>query len=180
VTQPIPHRGLEELIDAVPHLERGVLVLMGWGVMEERLSQLVAARGLEDRVRMTGPVAQDELLHYTVDADVGVIPYQAVGLNNYYTTPNKLFEYMAAGVPVAGSRFPELIRFVEGLGIGRTFDPRDPQDIAAAINGVLGDEAAHTAMRERARAAATRLTWEEQVAPLLSIYGSNGAHRRLV
>lgn len=173
-----PHRGLEELIDAVPHMERGVLVLMGWGVMEERLSQLVAARGLDSRVRLTGPVPQDELLQYTVDADVGVIPYQSVGLNNYYTTPNKLFEYIAAGVPVAGSRFPELIRFVEGLGVGRTFDPRDPHDIAAAINDVLGDEEAHAAMRERARAAATRLTWEEQVPPLLSIYDGDDADRR--
>ena len=54
-----------------------------------------------------------ELLAFTAGADVGAIPYRAVGLNNYLTSPNKLFEYAVAGVPVVGSRFPELVKVIQ-------------------------------------------------------------------
>ena len=60
------------------------------------------------------PVPQEKLLIHTRCATLGVIPFQFVGLNNYYATPNKLFEYIAAGLPVVASNFPELKRIVEG------------------------------------------------------------------
>ena len=101
---------------------------------------------------------------------MGVIPYKPIGLNNYYTTPNKLFEYMLAGIPIAASRVPELRRFVEGHALGLTFDPDDPRDIASTLNFLLADRSALTEMREHSREAARRFVWENEVPKLVQTY----------
>ena len=118
----VPNRGLPALLRAAALLDRGILVLMGWGRLEPYFGALVEHEHLWERVRFTGPVEQSELLTYAADAAVGVIPYEPVGLNNTYTTPNKLFDYLNVGVPIAASRLPELVRFVEVLGTGVIFD----------------------------------------------------------
>lgn len=172
-----PNRGLETLIEAMVHVERGVLVMMGWGRLEVGLRHLIRERGLAERVVITGPVPQHALLGYTRGADIGVIPYRAVGLNNYYTTPNKLFEYMGAGIPIACSRFPELVRFVEGLGIGATFDPEDPYDMAATLNRLLADPARLREMRAKVLATGKRFTWEAESVKLLAAYATTSTAR---
>jgi glycosyltransferase involved in cell wall biosynthesis len=167
------HRGLPQLIEAAAYLERGVVVLMGWGTLEVELRTLIARLDLTKKVRIIGPASQPELLRVTAGADVGVIPYLPVGLNNYYTTPNKLFEYIAAGVPVVGSRLPELRRFVEGYGLGLTYHPDEPQDLARALRYVLDQPAILAEMRANAAVAHGRLNWDEQKATLLSLYGGD-------
>ena len=166
-----PHRGLEELVRAVPLLEHGVLVLMGWGRLEPTLRDLVDTLQLGHRVRFLPAVAPDELLLVTRTADVGVIPYKPVGLNNRFTTPNKLFEYILAGIPIVGSRLPELVRFIEGNGLGITFEPGDERDLGMALNFVLSDPALLDLMGAGARAARDRFTWEHEAPTLLKQYG---------
>jgi glycosyltransferase involved in cell wall biosynthesis len=166
-----PNRGLETLIEAMAHLDRGVLVLMGWGRLEATLRDLVRDRGLSERVVIIEPVPQDVLLGYTSGADIGVIPYRAVGLNNYYTTPNKLFEYMGAGIAIAGSRFPEVVRFVEGLQIGATFDPEDARDVACTLERLMASPELLGRMRANALTSSKHFTWEEESVKLLAVYG---------
>jgi glycosyltransferase involved in cell wall biosynthesis len=167
-----PHRGLEQLVDAARELRHATLVLMGWGLLEEELRERVAVSGIEERVRFVPPVAREGLLAYTAGADVGVIPYRPVGLNNTYTTPNKLFEYIRAGVAIAASRLPELVRFVERPGLGAMFDPDDPADIARVLNDMTENPQRLTAIRERTLAARNRFVWESESQILLDLYGS--------
>jgi glycosyltransferase involved in cell wall biosynthesis len=145
---------------------------MGWGRLEPELRRQVAAEGLGERVIFTTPVPQAELLDHTRGADIGVIPYLPVGLNNRYSAPNKLFEYMAAGIPIVASRLPELTRFVDGLRIGRTVEPGDPRALAAAVNGLLGDAEARARIAERAREASLEYCWQTQAQTLLDVYGA--------
>lgn len=165
-----PHRGLPTLVRSAHELARGMIVLMGWGRLEDELRALIAREGLEDRVRIAGPVPQEQVVAYAACATVGVIPYEPVGLNNTYTTPNKLFDYMAAGLPVAASRLPELTRFVEGGGMGLTFPPGDPAALASALNQMLAHPERYSEMRERARESARRYTWERESVKLLALY----------
>jgi glycosyltransferase involved in cell wall biosynthesis len=166
----MPHRGLENLVRAVPRLRSAHVVFMGWGPLAGPLTELARAEGVADRVHVIPGVPLADLLVFTAGADVGVIPYRNIGLNNYYTSPNKLFEYVASGVPVAASRFPELVRVVEGLGLGRTFDPERPEDIAAALDALLEDPAALAEARGRVAAAAPDFTWEAESRKLLDLY----------
>jgi glycosyltransferase involved in cell wall biosynthesis len=165
-----PHRGLPALVRSAHELKRGTIVLMGWGRLEDELRELIAREGLESRVRIVGPVPPGEVVAHAARATIGVIPYEPVGLNNTYTTPNKLFDYMAAGLPVAASRLPELTRFVEGGEIGLTFSPGDPTALAKAINEMLADPERYRRMRERAKDAARHYTWEQEAPKLLALY----------
>ncbi len=174
-----PNRGLPELIAAMHEITGAVLVLMGWGRLEAELAALIRRARLEQRVRMLEPVPRRDLVHWTAGADVGVIPYQPIGLNNTYSTPNKLFEYLAAGVPIAATRLPEIARIVDGHRIGATFARVRPEEIAATINGLLSDPAALRQMREREAAIRSRYTWEHESAKLTALYDELGSSRRL-
>jgi glycosyltransferase involved in cell wall biosynthesis len=165
-----PNRGLKTLVLAAHRLERGRIVLMGWGRLEDELRDLIAGEGLGDRVRIVDPVPPAEVIAQARRASVGVIPYEPVGLNNTYTTPNKLFDYMAAGLPVAASRLPELTRFVEQGEMGLTFSPGDPAALATALNEILTDPASYRRMRERSQEAGHRYTWERESHKLLALY----------
>jgi glycosyltransferase involved in cell wall biosynthesis len=165
-----PHRGLPTLVRAAHELERGTIVLMGWGRLEDELRRLISAERLGERVKIVDPVPPDQVVASAAGASVGVIPYEPVGLNNTYTTPNKLFDYMAAGLPVVASRLPELTRFVEGGELGLTFTPGDPAALAAALNEILADPDRSRRMREQARGAGRRYTWERESTKLLALY----------
>jgi glycosyltransferase involved in cell wall biosynthesis len=138
-----PKRGLLQLLLAAEHLQDDwCLVFMGWGRLEPLLRQTADAMrtripGLADRVRFVPRVPQRELPYWTTGAALGVIPYENVGLNHWFCTPNKLWEYPNAGVPIVSSPFPELRRIIEPNEIGWFMgDPLSPQDIAKAVNAL--------------------------------------------
>jgi glycosyltransferase involved in cell wall biosynthesis len=165
-----PHRGLPALVRAMEHVRRGVLVLMGWGSLEAELRALVDAESLGGRVVFAPPVAPQEVLAFAAGADVGVIPYEPVGLNNLYSTPNKLFDYIAVGLPVAASRLPEISRIIERYAIGGTFEPGSSEEIATVIDAILGDDDHRARLRSNVRRAAGELTRERQAPTLLDLY----------
>jgi len=165
-----PNRGLRELALAMHQLDGAVLVMMGWGRLEDELVALIRAERLERRVVMLPAVPREQLHRWTSGADIGAIPYQPVGLNNTFSTPNKLFEYMAAGIPIAATRLPEIAKIVDGHAIGVTFERVEPDQIAAAIRRMLDDPAELAAMRTRALAIRGRYTWEHEEAKLLAVY----------
>jgi len=121
-------------------------------------------------VHFPGGAPLGHLLSYTARAHVAAIPYLTVRLPNYYPSPNKLCEYCAAGVPVVASRFPELVKVLERLGIGATFDPERPEEIASAVNGLLEDPDALARARANVARAAPLFTWESESAKLLEVY----------
>ncbi|MBL4594081.1 MAG: glycosyltransferase family 4 protein [Flavobacteriales bacterium] len=164
------NRGLFNLIKSAKYINNGIVVFMGWGRIEEELKDEVKKLQLEDKVIFTPGVPQNELLNHSKSAEVGVIPYQFVGLNNYYTSPNKLFEYINAGVPIAGSDFPELKRVIDKYNIGETFDPESPKSIATAINKVLDDSEYQKTLKENTKLAAKDFTWEQEEKKLIEIY----------
>src|SRR4051794_3411806 len=158
------NRGLEQLIAAAELLPDCAVVMLGPGLPGYlgRLEALVARHGVGGRVHVLGPVEPDRVIATARSADVGVSLIQNVGLNNYYSLPNKLFEYVHAGLPVVASAFPELERVVVGRGIGVTCDPADPVAIARAIGELLHDDARRARMSANARAAAGELSWEAE------------------
>jgi glycosyltransferase involved in cell wall biosynthesis len=128
--------------------------------------------GIAERLRFVATVPHDDLLRHTTTADVGVVPFQRTSMNNYLATPNKIFEYLMAGVPIAVSAFPEMTRIVQEHRVGAVFEPADPDDIARALRTVL-DDSERAAMRERAwTLARTRFSWEHESRTLLEIYRS--------
>ncbi|HEY6057480.1 MAG TPA: glycosyltransferase, partial [Candidatus Limnocylindrales bacterium] len=93
-------RGIEQLLAAIVHVPNAALVLMGYGVLEAELHARAADPAAAGRVYILPAVRPAELLDWVASADVVAMPIQPSTLNHRLTTPNKLFEAMAAGVPV--------------------------------------------------------------------------------
>lgn len=172
-----PDRGIEELLEAARYLDGARLFLRGLDSPPDHVRQAVAraANGpdgssrvtLLPRVPMTGLVAS------LAGFDVGVIPYRATCLNNYYSSPNKLFEYMMGGLAVAAADLPELRRVVEECENGVLFDPSDPRDIAEKITMLAADRDRLERMKRNSLdGAAGRWNWEAQKPHLLRAVNS--------
>jgi len=169
------NRGLEELIQSIVYLNHCVVVIMGGAskpAYSEELRQLAREIGVEDKVYYFGPVPQLDVIAYTSSADVGAAPIKNACLSYYYCAPNKLFECIAAGLPVVGSNFPELSKVIKGYNLGSTFNPDEPKDIAAAIDYVLSDKNRYQEMKRNALRAAKVLNWKNESKKLLEIYRS--------
>jgi glycosyltransferase involved in cell wall biosynthesis len=175
-------RGIEQSMDAILEVPGAVLVLLGYGRLEGALRELVEQEPYRGRVYLLDAVPPGELLSWTASADVMVMAIQPSSLNHQHTTPNKLFEAMAAGVPVVASDLPGMATIVQATGCGVLCDPTDPASIAAAIRTLLGasrDERANRRARCLAAAHDT-YNWESQVGTLLALYDRllAGAPRR--
>lgn len=164
-----PNRGLDNVVRAaseVPGIAR--LVLIGWGPLEGSLRTLAADLG--DRVTFLPAVAPDEVVGLVAGADVGLAPYLPVGRNNELAAPNKLFEYLHAGLAVAASDLPDIRRVVSEHDVGVLFDASEVGSIARAIRETVSNPERLANMRANARAAAPQYTWEAQERALLGIY----------
>ena len=167
-----PWRGIEQLIEAIVDVPDATLVLMGYGVLEAELRARAADPATGGRVRVMAAVPPSELHAWVAAADVAAMPIQGDTLNHRLTTPNKLFEAMAAGVPAVVSDLPGMSTIVRDAGSGILVDPADPVAIAGAIRSITAlDDGAWRAWRERCVAAAhDRYNWETQVDRLLDAY----------
>ena len=130
---------------------------------------------LGDRVRFFGPIPNDQQLWYTASADVGMCPIRGTSLSYRWSLPNKLFEYMMAGIPVVASDYEEMGRVVREEAVGEVCDPDDPADIARAVRTVLEAPDGGAGYRAAARQAVERYNWSEEEHVLLGLYGRLGA-----
>jgi glycosyltransferase involved in cell wall biosynthesis len=164
-------RGCETLVRAVAGLGRAHLVFLGAGEAGYawRLSETARAEGVIERVHVVAGVAPECLLTYTRDADVGVSLLEDTCDNHRLALPNKVFEYLAAGVPVVVSDSPELGRLVADHGVGWRVRPDDPAAVASALASAL-DGGADAALRGRVAGAAAALSWQRERRRLLDVY----------
>lgn len=173
-----PHRGISALLEASKHLrEDWTLVFMGWGKLEEEIKEHLGtdsrrAEGRQ-RVAMIPGAPHDELLQWTAGATLGAIPYENTGLNHLYCSPNKLWEYPAAGVPILASDMPEMQKQIEkydvGITVGRDLDPAQ---ISAVINRLTDADLAR--MKLNCVSYATLESWQNYEPRLLGLYEALG------
>ena len=166
------NRGIEPAIDAITMLESAVLVVVGYGYHRPVLETEVRRRGLEDRVKFFGPIPNDELLDWTAAADIGLCNIVNSSLSYYTSLPNKLFEYIIAGIAVIGSDSPEIGRIVKEEGVGEVADPIDPSDLAKAARTILDDLDRY---RAATRTAAQKYNWSVEERKLLEVYAKLGS-----
>lgn len=172
-----PANGLETVVRAAHILqERGdrhiQVVLLGDGASKEGLIDL--ARDLRlDNVRFVDPVAKAEIAATLRTADAGLMVLAPVDLFTYGVSPNKLFDYMGAGLPVLTNVAGLVSDIVSDAGVGTTVDPGDPLALAEGMAAMAADPPAGAAERGEAfiRAHYNRQTLAGEVEELLSSPG---------
>ncbi|MCP9760668.1 glycosyltransferase [Aquitalea sp. S1-19] len=161
-------RGIAPIIAALP--DTGVRL---------NLAGLWSEAGLYEEMQREAGWARVNDLGVLDRSGVGeVLARSKIGLVTLFPTPNyvdalpiKLFEYMAAGMPVIASDFPVWRAIVDDAGCGLLVDPQDPQAIAAAIRELMADEARAQTMGEAGRAAVlAKYSWAAEGEKLVALY----------
>lgn len=131
-------RGIGRFVEAMKHLPpRFRLVVVGDGPDLNRLKEEAKSIEQYGRFISLGRVPHRLLPAITRLADVGIVTYPFKGLNNIYCSPNKIFEYAQADLPVVATNQPPLRKWVEGYGIGELVgEDDDPEMIARLIQKV--------------------------------------------
>jgi glycosyltransferase involved in cell wall biosynthesis len=134
-------RNLEPVVKAIALTENVVLVMRGPGydMQGERLRRLASEIGIADRVYLLPPVPSDRVVAEGASADAGVWNLEGLSKNFMYALGNKIFEYIASGLPVLVGSYREARRIIEDHQIGLVFDPNDPRSIADAITRLATD-----------------------------------------
>jgi glycosyltransferase involved in cell wall biosynthesis len=160
-------RGIELLLEAFSDLDvdKNVLVCMGYGPMEN----LIQEKAQQQCTIFFHPaVAPEVLLNYTSSADYGILFYEDTCLNHRYCSPNKIFEYIMAGLPVLTSNLYEMKRLVETEGIGIVAQKNTVDGFKKAVECSLNQD--YGATQENVFLARKKYCWEEQEKILKYIY----------
>lgn len=168
-----PHKNVETLLHgfARARLEGWVLALLGDGPIQARLEDIVQRESMGEAIFLGHRAPPQALIRAASSADLGLLPYQDVGFNYLIATPNKLFEYIQARLPIATSRLPMIERIIGGRGIGGFVDFSDPATTAADLRRfVTGELGAITPAA--LEAAARDYSWEREEESLFRIVAS--------
>jgi glycosyltransferase involved in cell wall biosynthesis len=162
-----PGRGIQALLDVFRHLgpDRH-LVFVGFGSQTEQVKQY--ARDYPN-IHYHDPVKPQEVRQYSAQADIGFAFYENNCLNHYFCLPNKVFEYLCAGVPMIVSDFPEMARFVDTYGCGWKVS-YDVSALQALIESISREERDQVAAQ--CRAARSQVGWHFEEVELLKLYSA--------
>lgn len=158
-------RCIEQLLRVFSRTPEGRhVVFMGYGELE---GMIRSAAATHRNIHFRPAVPRHEVLSYTADADIGLVGVENVCLSHYYSLPNKLFEYLLAGVPALGSDWPEIRRVIEADECGWVVGETD-EDWLRIVRGVSVDEIHRK--REGALQARLRYSWHDEENVLLAAY----------
>ena len=165
-------KGVDVFIKAlaqVPELH-GLLVGGHPGDRDEaRLQSLVYTLGIDDRVTFTGLVPRAEVDRLVRSATVCVVPTVDTP-SARYTSPLKLFEYMACGRPVIISDLPPVREVVEDEQTALLVPPSDAGKLAEALRRLLGDKVLATRMTRRASEVVSKYSWAQRAESLERLF----------
>ncbi|MBE0655634.1 MAG: glycosyltransferase family 4 protein [Bacteroidales bacterium] len=167
-------RGLEELIDIIADQRDIRLVIAGDGDVLKSLKQKVDFLDLSGNVYFTGKIPPSRLKNLTRQAKLGVSLEKKSNLNYYYSLPNKIFDYIQAGIPVLCSGFPEMKEIIRIYGTGRTVDPGNKEEIRSELIKMLWDEESRAEWIKNTESARKKLSWDVEQKKLGSIYEKVG------
>jgi glycosyltransferase involved in cell wall biosynthesis len=167
------NRGLATALRALalaPELRMRFVGPEAWGYRAE-LERLATELGIVERLELLDPVPPERAAEVLADADLGLALIEPVCLSYEMTLPNKLYEYVAAGLPVLSSEVPVLAAEVREHDLGLVVDPADPAAVAAAIE-VMVDPVAQVRYREGAERLAAEAFWGKEQSRLIDLYSS--------
>lgn len=167
-------RGVEQVMDVMKNFDDAVFVIIGNGDIKKDLLKKSKDNGLTEKVVFIDKVPFEQLPSYTIQADVGISLEENLGLNYYYSLPNKLFDYIQAGVPVLSTAFPEKEAIIKQYNIGLTIENLEPAILTEALQTILYDDQRIAEWKQNLIKAANELCWENEEQKLIDIYRKAG------
>jgi len=150
------------------------LQIFGEGTITGDLVRLRDSLSLGQRVEFMGKIPFGDLGTYTRQAALGISLEENIGLNYYYALPNKLFDYIQAGLPVLVSDLPEMSKIVSDFEIGQVVRDRDPESLALQVEEMMSSQEERKKWKKNLHIAANELCWENEVDKLREVYRDAG------
>jgi len=164
-------RGAEELVLSMTYLPAHFhLLIIGGGDVFEKLETIIDEYQLNDKITLVPKVPFHVLATFTRRADLGLSIDKPSVLNHHYSLPNKLFEYLHAGVPVLASRLPEQEKIINNYEVGAFIEDHNPEHIAKKIKEIFADPGLLNRWKENTYQARTELNWENESKIILNIF----------
>lgn len=164
-------RGIEHLVRVLPDFPRVHLALLtaSRGVFVNSVLNEAKALGVRDRIHMCALLPFDEVAGFIADADAGVIPMDSYG-NAELSLPNKVFDYLLAGLPVLSSSTGALKRLFGEWPVGPMFAPGDEASLRAALTDLIAHRERYVSAINARPDLLVKHGWEAQAVKLQQIY----------
>lgn len=164
-------RGLELLIPAMQGVN-SKLVIAGDGNFMHQVKKIIAEYKLEDKIELTGMLSPEKLNELTQKAYLGIAVPEKEGLNQYLALPNKLFDYIHAGLPQITVDYPEYQKINKVFEVAVLLNDISPEKIAAAINNLLVNDVLYERLKGNCLKAREILNWQQEEKKLIHFYQS--------
>jgi glycosyltransferase involved in cell wall biosynthesis len=163
-------RGGEELLEAVSETDKMSLIIVGSGDLLDFLKNKVVELNLSDRVKFFPKVAWDELMRFTKSADVGLSLDKDTNINYRFSLPNKLFDYISAGIPVIAGELQEVSKIVKEYNCGIIIPKVSPEEIVKAIRRLIENPGLLAELKKNAVIASESINWEKESVKVTEFY----------
>lgn len=152
-------RGAEELLEAFIFLdETYVLLIIGGGDVIEQLKLNAIKFNLNKKVIFIDKLSAFELRQYTLNANLGVTIDKDTNMNYHFSLPNKVFDYIHAGIPILASKLPEIKTIINKYNIGIFIDTHQPDHIAKQISDFINSPN-YSVYKNNTKQAASENNW---------------------
>lgn len=162
-------RGIEEAVLAMIELTGVTLLLVGDGDVMPKVKTLIKDHGLEHKVRIFGRRPYLELMQFTQLSDLGLTLDKPLSKNYEFSLPNKVFDYMHAGIPILASKLVEIESLIQTFQIGTILPEVSPTAIAKAIQTLRDHPTLLQQQREACLIAAQTENWENEQQKLIAL-----------
>lgn len=164
-------RGGEELVESMRYLPTEYyLVVVGAGDRIAEMKALSQEHGLDGRIRFEGRMPYKEMMQYTFNADLGVSLDNGTSGNYIYALPNKVMDYVAAGLMLLVSDMHEVRNFVQDYNLGMVVNDLSPIQLASSIESMFADEQQIATWKANAIEARKSLNWDKEKEELQRIF----------
>lgn len=165
-------RGAEELVEAFQYLDDNYLLLIiGSGDVIHQLKEYVIKFQLQNKIKFIDKIPASELRHYTSNTDLGVTIDKDTNMNYHFSLPNKVFDYMHAGIPILATRLPEIESLINTYRIGTYIENHHPQHIANQIKDFLSSRE-YLEYKSNTAFAASENNWQTEKQKLINVIDS--------
>lgn len=164
-----PDRGAEEAVNAMRYIENAILVIIGSGRAMPQIRMLAEDPEIKNKIMIFEKMPFSRLVQFTRNSDIGLSLDKPLHLNYTFSLPNKLFDYIHAGIPIVVSDLPELRRIVTKYDIGIICPVVEPKEIANCIKNALESKQRDT-WKKNIETAKAENNWQEEEKVLHGIY----------
>jgi len=164
------NRGAEEMVTAMQYIENAVFLILGNGDVLPELKKIANNLKIKDKIFFFGKREYNEMMQFTMNCDLGITLDKLDNKNYLFSLPNKLFDYIQAGIPILSSPVVEVKNIIETYKIGEIVNSHKPEIIAETINNIFNSKDKTNQWKENLKKAAIELCWENEKNIVINLY----------